>query len=85
MPVLFTLLTSLGRAVLDNYVTSDEALKWARLALNVVDSGVDVQGRLEDLEARIIGRLSRGDHFEEGDFDEIVSEIEARDAAWADL
>ncbi len=85
MPILIPIMTSLARSLAEKFITSDELLKWVKLALNVFDSGVDVQGRLEDLEKAIAERLDKGEHFEESDFDVVVARIAARGQRWADL
>jgi hypothetical protein len=85
MPIFIAIATSLARSLAENFITSGEFLKWTKLALNVIDSGVDVEGRLKNLETSIAARLDKGEHFQESDFDVVVSRITKRDQRWADL
>ncbi len=87
MPIalLMTITSSLVRSLGEQFIGSTELLKWFNLALNVFDSGVDVEGRLKSLEKDIAKRLDAGEHFVERDFDEVVARIAARDQRWADL
>ena len=87
MPIalLMTITSGLVRSLGEQFIDSGEAKRWFNLALNVFDSGVDVEGRLKSLEEQIAVRLEAGDHFGQKDFDEVVSRITARDQRWADL
>lgn len=86
MPIAFiSIATTLARSLASEFITSEEFLKWTVLALNVFESAVDVQSRLEELEKSIATRLEKGEHFQESDFDEVVARIAARDQRWADL
>ncbi len=86
MPILLvSIVTSLARSLGSGFINTGEFTKWINLAINVIDSAVDVDGRLQDLETSIIKRLDKGEHFQESDFDEVVRRITARDERWANL
>jgi len=87
MPVamLLPMLTSLGRALAGQFIDNEEYLKWIAVAFNVFDSASDLENRLTKLNDRLGERLDAGEHFQEADFDAILTEIAGRDQAWADL
>ena len=83
--IFFTLIASLGRSVAEEFITDGEALKWVRLAMAVIDSGVDLNARFEALSLKLGKRLDAGTHFGAADFDLIVAEVKGRDERWADI
>lgn len=85
MEVLITLLSSIVRAASEQFITDAEALKWIRLALSVVDSGVELDTKFKALQERLQTRLDAAEHFGEADFDAIVAEVKGRDERWANV
>ena len=87
MPIalLLPLFTTLGRSLAEQFIGEEEYLGWIKVALNVIDSGSELDTRFKALEERLATRLEAGEHFTEEDFDAIVAEIAGRDQAWADL
>ena len=86
MPLIFfTLIANLGKAVAAEFITSDEALKWVKLAMSVIDGGVELNARFEALTRKLGKRLDAGEHFGEADFDAIVTEVKGRDERWANV
>ncbi len=85
LTILLPIVTSLVKSLAGQFITDGEFLKWFNLAVNVVDSGVNVEGRLKDLESSIADRLDKGEHFKEADFDAVVQRITSRDERWANL
>ena len=87
MPIamLIPLFTTLGRALTDQFIESEEYIKWIKVAFNVFDGASDLQNRLTKLESKLAERLDAGEHFQEADFDAILTEIAARDESWANL
>ncbi len=86
MPLIFfTLISSLGKAVAEEFITSDEALQWVKLAMSVIDGGVELTARFEALARKLGTRLDAGEHFGAADFDAIAAEIKGRDARWSNV
>ena len=85
LTILLPIVASLAKSLAGQFITDGEFLKWFTLAVNVVDAGVDVEGKLQDLESSIAARLEKGEHFKEADFDAVVARIAARDERWANL
>jgi len=86
MPLIFfTLIANLGKAVVAEFITSDEALKWVKLSMSVIDGGVELTARFEALTRKLAARLDAGEHFGAADFDAIAAEVKGRDARWAEV
>ncbi len=86
MPLIFfTLIANLGKAVAAEFITSDESLKWVKLAMSIVDGGVELTARFEALTRTLGTRLDAGAHFGAADFDAIAAEVKGRDARWANV
>ena len=89
--LLIPILTTLGEAVVNQYISSDVASKYAGMAFRVVNSvntaEINLQLLGDDMEAKIAAAKESGETWipPQTEIDAIWAQIKENDNAWANL
>ena len=82
LSALFSVAGGLAKSLAAQFIGEGEFLKWISAAVDIFNSGVRVNERLNALADRIEIKLAAGEHFTDEDFAAVMKEIEDRDADW---
>lgn len=91
LALLIPLLTSVGRALVDRYITSDAAREISTMAFQAADNLATAEGNLQaiadNFEAKVTAAKENGQVWapDQSEIDAIWATIRANDDAWANL
>lgn len=89
--LLITLLSGIGRAVVERYVSADGARSLVNLALDAVDSLNEAEATLQQIDEQLAQKIAdakaNGTTWapSQSELDKIWADIKANDAEWAKI